>query len=514
MAENPILRGMNPDPSICTDGESYYIATSTFEYYPGLKIYKSNDLANWKLVARPLTDRQINLQGIPDSAGVWAPGIRYIDDKFYLTYSIMHNIDGVYKDLKNYVVTAKNVTDEWSKTVYIGSQGFDPSIFKDDDGQYYILSQNWDYRRTYTHQAFNGILLQKFDPKEQQIVGDAKVIWQGTPQGGAEGPSMLKKNGYYYLLTANGGSGRHHVVAVARSRKIEGPYELAPQVNLVTSFNSPENKLQKGGHGNLVITNTGKTYLVHLVAEYLPGTETSVLGRETAIEPVKWVDDWPILEGKTNEPHETVESLPPNPISSEYKTNFETGLDLSWNGMRHYPKYEIVNDGLKLFGDESLSSEFSQSFISKQWPSVNINVATTLRFDPVDFRDQAGLVLYYNTRNWLFLYISHDEMTNRRIVNILMSNNGVVTEPANGLYHYLSKDCSVKLEFKVKNAVAQAYVNNQEYGRPLDVSFMADEKVDSWGFTGAVAGITVIDTRLKTNSAVFHDFTLTDVTKR
>ncbi|RXT54959.1 family 43 glycosylhydrolase, partial [Lacticaseibacillus chiayiensis] len=118
MVKNPILTGMNPDPSACTDGQRYYIATSTFEWYPGIKIYVSDDLANWDLVARPLTTKQVNLKGIPDSAGVWAPGLRYFDGKFWLTYSVMHQIDGVYKDLRNYVVTAEHVEDEWSDPIF------------------------------------------------------------------------------------------------------------------------------------------------------------------------------------------------------------------------------------------------------------------------------------------------------------------------------------------------------------------------------------------------------------
>lgn len=516
MATNPILRGMNPDPSVCTDGKYYYIVTSTFEFYPGFKIYRSKDLSNWKLIARPLTEKQINLRGIPNSAGVWAPGINYIDGKFYLTYSLMHQIDGVYKDIRNYLVTAKNVTDEWSNPIYIGSQGFDPSIFKDDDGKFYIVSQNWDYRRTYTHQAFNGILMQEYDPEKQKIIGAGRVIFQGTPQGGAEGPSIFKRNEYYYLLSANGGSGRHHVVCVARSKNIWGPYELCPQVNLVTSFNVQDNYLQKAGHGNLVETSDGRTFLVHLVARYLPNTETSVLGRETAIEPIKWRNDWPYIPEKGNAPEEQVVELPANQISSTYETKFENEPDLSWSSLRGPVKHEITFEGLKLYGDESLSSLWSQSLLTKTWPSFSFNVETELNFDPKDFRDQAGLVLYYNTENWIFLYISHDELTDRRIANLQINQNGKVTEPANGLYFYLPDDGKVKLRFNIKMAEAQAYIYSenewQKFGRKIDASFLSDEKVKGWSFTGAMAGITVIDTCLKDNYAIFDHFKMIDLT--
>lgn len=511
MAENPILRGMNPDPSICTDGKNYYIVTSTFEYFPGLKLYQSNDLANWHLISRPLRENQINLRGIPDSAGVWAPSIRYFNHQFYLTYSVMNNINGVYKDLKNYLVIADKADGEWSTPVYIGSQGFDPSIFKDDDGKFYILSQNWDYRRTYTHQPFNGILLQKYDAKKMAVFGKEKVIWQGTPQGGTEGPSISKKNGYYYLLTANGGSGRHHSIAVARSKHVFGPYILSPKVNLITSFNNSEDILQKSGHGNIVETATGRTYLVHLVARYLPETETSFLGRETAIEEINWENNWPVLVDGNDTPQSKVLSLAKNPVNPLYVTNFKNGLDLSWSSLRQAPKYKITSNGLKLYGNESLSSRFEQALLTKQLPSFNIDVSTVFSFKPESFRDQAGLVLYYNTENWLFLYVSYDEMTNRRIVNLQLSHNGQVIEPTNGLYFYLPENENIKLAFKVRNAVVATYVNDKEYGRHIDISFMSDEKVKGWGFTGTVTGITVIDTRLKSNYAVFHNFKLSDV---
>lgn len=514
MVINPILRGMNPDPSICSDGKYYYIVTSTFEYYPGFKIYRSTDLANWELIARPLTEDKINLRGIPNSAGIWAPGINYIDNKFYLTFSLMHQINGVYKDIRNYLITADDVTGEWSKPIYIGSQGFDPFIFKDTDGKFYIVSQNWDYRRTYTHQAFNGILIQEYDPKSKKALGNGKVIFKGTPQGGSEGPSIFMKDGYYYLLSANGGSGRHHAICVARSKNIFGPYELSPQVSLVTSYNYQDNYLQKAGHGNLVETPDGKTFLVHLVARYLPDTEISVLGRETAIEPIIWKDGWPYIAEDSNEPKETVDELPDNIVTGDYDTDFREGLDLSWSSLRGPVKYDLTNDGLKLYGNESLSSLWYQSLLSKSWPSFSFDVETSFEFDPKDFRDQAGLVLYYNSENWVFLYVSHDELTNRKIVNLQISKNGEVTEPSTGLYFYLPEDEEVKLRFSIDMATAQAYVYSQNewkpFGRAIDASFLSDEKVKGWSFTGAMAGITVIDTRLKNNYATFKNFKLTN----
>lgn len=515
MVTNPILKGMNPDPSICSDGSNYYIATSTFEWFPGLKIYQSSDLSNWKLIARPLNNEQINLQGVPDSAGVWAPCLRYFDEKFWLTYSVMHSIDGNYKDLRDYLVTSDEIDGNWSKPIYIGSQGFDPSIFRDDDGEQYILSQNWDYRRTYTHQAFNGTIIQKYDKNEQHVTGEVKQIFKGSAQGGTEGPTLFKHNGFYYLLTAEGGSGRHHSITVARAKNIFGPYELSPKVHLLSSYNSEKQILQKAGHGNLINGIDGKTYLVHLVSRYLPNTSLSVLGRETAIEPIEWIDDWPQIVDSHIAPLLKIDALPENKQCNSYQTKFDSLLDLNWSSLRQQAPVTVTGEGLKIMGDESLSSRISQSLITRPWPEFTFHAETELSFDPKSFRNEAGIVLYYNTRNWLMMYESFDELTMRKILNLQVSRHGKITEPSNGFYIYLPEKGNIRLAFDINNAQVQAsYLIDKDqtwkdFGRTMDASYLSDEGVDGWGFTGATVGLTCIDTNLKDSFAIFKDFKMT-----
>lgn len=513
MATNPILTGMNPDPSVCTDGKRYYVATSTFEWYPGMKIYASDDLANWQLVARPLTEKHISLQGIPDSAGVWAPGLRYFAGKFWLTYSVMHQIEGVYKELRNYVVTAEHVEDEWSDPIYIGSQGFDPSLFQDDDGQYYVVSQNWDYRQSYQHQKFNGILMQRFDAAQKKVVGPSVRIFAGSPQGGTEGPSIFHRHGYYYLLMAEGGSGRHHAVTVARSQKVTGPYALSPHVTLLTAYNADDQPIQKAGHGNLIETPDGRTFLIHLMSRYLPGTELSVLGRETAIEEVVWDQDWPVLSTGGVAPSLVLHDLPDATKGSDFETHFDQALDKGWSSLRQPLLGKVTAHGLELQADESLSSLFSQAMVARSWPDFSFTATTTVQFDPQSFRHQAGLVLYYNTRNWVFLYLSHDEVTNRRILNMQVAKYGQIMEPSNGLYAYLPDDGPIHLQFRVDQANAEAYYKIGDgdfhaFGRHLDVSYLSDESVDGWGFTGAMIGLTAIDTDRKNTTATFTHFAI------
>jgi len=240
---NPILRGFNPDPSIVRVGADYYIATSTFEWYPGVQIHHSRDLVNWRLVTRPLRrPAQLNMLGDPDSCGVWAPDLTFTDGRFYLVYTDVKRygrttVAGAsgasLRDFHNYVVTCPEIDGEWSDPAYLNSSGFDPGLFHDDDGRSYLLNMLWDHRPG--QNRFAGIVLQEFSRAEARLVGERRVIFAGTPLGLTEGPHLYKRGGYYHLITAEGGTGWGHAVTMARARKIEGPYELHPDVHIVVA---------------------------------------------------------------------------------------------------------------------------------------------------------------------------------------------------------------------------------------------------------------------------------------
>ena len=180
---NPILKGFNPDPSICRVGEDYYIATSTFEWFPGVQIHHSKDLKNWQLIKHPVErESQINMRGNSDSGGVWAPALSYSDGKFWLIYSNVKVVEGdVFKDVNNYLITCDTIDGEWSDPIYLNSSGFDPSLFHDEDGKKYLVNMVWDYR-SYNHR-FYGISLQEYDHKKQKLIGDSKIIFKGTEWG-------------------------------------------------------------------------------------------------------------------------------------------------------------------------------------------------------------------------------------------------------------------------------------------------------------------------------------------
>ena len=293
MIRNPILKGFNPDPSIVRVGPDYFIATSTFEWYPGVQIHHSRDLVNWRLVTRPL-DRasQLDLRGEPDSCGVWAPCLSYADGRFWLIYTDVKRYDGNFKDAHNYLVTAPQITGPWSDPIYMNSSGFDPSLFHDDDGRKWFVNQQWRHLTDSVGgkpkvSAFDGILLQEYDPVARKLTGPITNIFAGSPLGLVEGPHLFKRDDYYYLTTAEGGTGYDHAVTMARARTVRGPYELHPDAHLITSKDAPEAPLQRAGHGQIVETPEGASYHTHLCGRPLPDVRRCPLGRETAIQKVR-----------------------------------------------------------------------------------------------------------------------------------------------------------------------------------------------------------------------------------
>ena len=302
MIRNPILPGFNPDPSICRVGEDYYIATSTFEWYPGVQIHHSRDLVNWTLVRRPLERAdQLDLRGEPDSCGIWAPCLSHADGRFWLIYTDVKRYDGNFKDAHNYLVTAERIEDAWSGRTYMNSSGFDPSLFHDDDGRKWFVNQQWKHDTDSIGGrprgvAFDGILMQEYDAAAGKLVGPIRNIFPGSPLGLVEGPHLFKRDGWYYLTTAEGGTGYDHAVTMARSRDLAGPYALHPDVHIITSKDAPDAPLQRAGHGQIVETPDGETYHTHLLSRPLPGLRRSPLGRETGLQKLVWgADGWPRL---------------------------------------------------------------------------------------------------------------------------------------------------------------------------------------------------------------------------
>src|SRR6476659_3471507 len=288
---NPILRGFNPDPSILRVADDYYIATSTFEWYPGVQVHHSRDLVHLRLVTRPLRRvGQLDMRGDPDSCGVWAPCLTHHDGLFYLVYTDVKRYGrssapgapgASFRDFHNYLVTSPTIDGEWSDPIHLNSSGFDPSLFHDDDGRTYVVNMLWDHRPG--QNRFAGIVLQEYSPRERRLIGARQNIFTGTSLGFTEGPHLYKRGGWYYLLTAEGGTGWGHAVTMARSRTLLGPYELPPDVHSLSARHRRYLALQRAGHADLVETQSGETYIVYLWGRPIARRGRCTLGRETAI---------------------------------------------------------------------------------------------------------------------------------------------------------------------------------------------------------------------------------------
>ncbi|MGF1992954.1 glycoside hydrolase family 43 protein [Enterococcus casseliflavus] len=528
MITNPILTGFHPDPSICRAGEDYYIATSTFEWFPGVRIFHSKDLKNWRLISTPVNRvSQLNMLGNPDSGGVWAPNLSYSDGRFWLIYSDVKTQSNSWKDVNNYLITCETIDGDWSEPIYMNSSGFDPSLFHDDDGKKYFLNMVWDYRPT--NHSFYGIALQEFDWQAKKLVGQPKIIFKGTERKLTEAPVMYKVNGYYYLLTAEGGTKFEHASTIARGTHIEGPYEVHPQNPLISSWGRPEILLQKAGHGSFVKTQTDEWYFVHLTGRALKYPETPLLenrgycplGRETAIQSVYWENDWPYITGG-NFPKEEV----PQPQLPEHPWETESGFD-DFEEASLAPVFQTLRipfseeigsltarpGYLRLYGRESFNSLFHQALVARRWSDFRFEATTAVEFSPTSFLQLAGMTNYYNTQNWSAIYITHDE-TKGRIITVLTSEKGQLKSqkaPEVVIPAYVQK---VYFKTIVHYAHYQyAYSFDQKEWQVIDQLFdslqLSDDYVaEHYGgfFTGAFVGMFAIDTTGNRLAADFDSF--------
>ncbi len=525
MIQNPILRGFNPDPNIIRVEDDYYIVTSTFEWFPGYQIHHSKDLVNWKLVSRPL-DRvsQLDMTGIPDSCGVWAPCVTERDGTYYLLYTNVKSFDGPFIDTPNYLVTAPSMMGPWSEPIYLNNSGFDSSMFHDEDGKSYIVNMIVDHRED---KLFGGIVIQEYSHEEKKTVGDVHYIFEGS-LGFTEGPHIYKKDGYYYLMTAEGGTGYHHAMTICRSKELFGPYELHPENPIISSKDYPEAYLQKTGHGDWVETQNGEWYAVYLTSRPLDIRGRCILGRESGIEKIEWRDDgWPYLTSGLRHARPEVEApnLPEHPWPEEpSRINFDSeDMDMSfqslrvpmtedWCSLKKRPGY------LQLRGRDSLGSTFHQSMVARRVQAHHTVTETCVEFDPNNFQQMAGLVAYYNTYHYHYLHVQGDDYwgdKSKKFINILTCNKYEVEEPIERIEITGANKVYMKCDFKGAELQFWYKLDDGEWqkiGPVLDGSILSDDYVDNIQvmyracFTGAFVGMCCQDLTNQEKTADFEYF--------
>ena len=381
---NPIIPGFHPDPSVCRVGDDFYLVNSSFQYFPGVPIFHSKDLVNWEQIGNVL-DRpsQVHLKGATSWLGIYAPTIRYNDGTYYMITTNVGNGG-------NFLVTAKDPQGPWSEPLWLEQQGIDPSLYF-EDGKCYMVS-NPD----------NTIMLCEIDPQTGKQLTPSKALWQGTGGRYPEGPHLYKKDGYYYLLISEGGTELAHRLTIARSKKIDGPYEANPANPILThcSRAGQSNTIQGTGHGDFVQAKDGSWWIVFLAYRNYGGSYHH-LGRETYLAPVEWKNgEWPVVNG--GQPVDTVMAvktlpqvtMPQPPV----RTTFETGkLGPEWVYIQNpLPRnYQFADGKLQLTSSgEGLSQNEQPTFVGRRQEHADFTAQTRVTMLSEERGDEAGISVY------------------------------------------------------------------------------------------------------------------------
>jgi len=540
--KNPILTGFHADPCICRKGDDYYIAVSSFEWFPGIPVYHSRDMKHWELYTHVLTDENLcDLKRLPSAKGIWAPCLTYCEqeDLFYVVYGVMNSMNARYFDISNYLITAKDIRGPWSKPVYLHSSGFDASILHDTDGRKWIVALDWETRPGYEKPGAIGIV--EYDAKAKAIKGTPKRIWRGgTDRGCLEAPHLTRRNGWYYLMCAEGGTGYYHCVTMARSKSPFGPYEGDPANPILTAvpennderedvdhlkprYYNPESYLQKCGHGSYVETSLGETYLVHLCARpFLPELRCT-LGRETAIQKMQWTEDgWLRMASGGNMAEEVVEGSALPDWEADKLPEFDD-FNTQTLGIQYYaPRIDPRSfcdlksrpGWLRMRGQESGTSLNRTSILARKLTSVNAEIITKMEFIPEIYQHSAGLILYYDNMNFAYLRKYYSETLGGSAISVQRLNNGERIEYESS--RRAVSDGPLWLKLLVKGHESQFYWSDDgehydEIGPIFDTSEFSDEYSRYGEFTGCFVGLSCADRMHYSKCADFDFFSYRDL---
>ena len=405
-------------------------------------------------------------------------------------------------------MTAKDIKGPWTEPIYLNSSGFDPSLFHDPHtGKKWLLNEQWDYRLE-TPNKSAGIVLQEYDTKKECLVGEIYQIFSGTALAKTEAPHLYHVNGYYYLLTAEGGTGRGHSVTVCRSKSITGPYELAPNSPILTASDKPDSPLQCTGHGSLVQTRDGKWYMAYLCTRPLDGA--AILGRETAIQEVCWTkDQWLSLRSEGNMPEKisTIQTATDvkQQVDHYFLDSFEYGIRPRWNSRRILPEPTWCDttsrpNHLRIHAGESIQSTMDHHLLAIRQTDFSFEVTTAFEYAPSHFNQMAGVALYLNEENYYYCYVTWDEKAGK-CLRFLQATKGEVHLDS-WIIPLSSEQTYLKVE--VEDSTASFQVREKESDPWILAGTSKDMKVLSGGFTGNFVGIGVHDLNKKKGS--YADF--------
>lgn len=501
---NPVLSGLYPDPSVVRVGHDYYLVNSTFAWFPGIPVWHSRDLVNWAQIGNAIDrPRQLNFDKMTMWQGVYAPDISWHDGTFYILNTCV-GCGG------NFVITAKNPAGPWSDPVWLPDvDGIDTSLFFDHDGSAWIV-HNGPPAQKPRYQGHTAIWLQQFDPQTLKTFGPHRVLVDSGVHPSQnpiwiEGPHIFRKDGFYYLIAAEGGTEEGHSEVVFRSDRVAGPYVPGANNPVLTQRDLPKDRkspITSTGHASFVETQNGDWWAMFLGVRPYDSSGNFNTGRETFLMPVHWEEGWP----RVTKPGEVVAwvgsrpKLPPSHVPTPTRGAFtirdefsQSALSPAWLMLRnpHGRWWHIADGQLQLAaGPVGLGDLGNPAMIARRQQHLNAVATTKIRFDPTSDTAEAGIVAFQNDEHWYFLGLGREK--GRRVVRL--RGRADAKDPAAGVILASAPVDRDTLELRITargRAYDFAWSKDGRHWRALASG--ADETVLSTkragGFVGSVFGL-------------------------
>ena len=390
MYHNPIRTGMFPDPSIVRVGEDYYMVNSSFVFFPCIPISHSKDLVHWEIIGHAITNPEwAALEELEGGRGFWAPDISYDNGRFYIAATYRLNDTGtVYR--KQFIMSSERPEGPYSKPAVIDEDGIDPSIFHEDGRHYMLLNR--------------GARIVELNEDCTEKIGEASLLYYGDMKRAPEGPHLLKKDGYYYLFLAEGGTGPGHRITVARSKTLMGNYEPCPYNPIMRQMDEKA-ALQRTGHGKPVCTQDGEWYMVYLCGRMI-GDGYSMLGRETALDPITWTaDGWPLVNmGNGPSVLQKKPNLPEYEARQSERFKWVTPRAPEADGVTFLEK------GYRVKGSRyPLSMVEARNILLQRQTAFCFEAEAVMKVPHLVIGQEAGVTCYYDENTWVNFYLGRDE---------------------------------------------------------------------------------------------------------
>lgn len=470
--QNPVITGFYPDPSVCAANGKYYLVTSSFQYFPGVPLFESDDLINWKQIGHVLTrPTQVQLGHVPSSGGVFAPTIRFHDGRFYMvtTNDTTH---------ENFYVWTEDIYGEWSDPITIDQGGIDPSLMF-DNGKVYFISNGAD------DEGVTGVTQCEIDIITGKKLTPSRCIWQGTGGRYLEAPHIYHIEDWYYLVAAEGGTEYGHMVVCARGNTVWGPFTGCPYNPILTNRNKAPGIIQGIGHGDLIQAQDGSWFLLSLGFRQIHiWMAFHHLGREVFLTPVRFEGDGWLYCGADGTTEEYYEIASDKLQIRKTEDTFEnTDWQIDWCGMRcpNWKDYDFADNHLILRGGgDTLNDAGSPTFLALRQRAFDMEYRVC-----VTNRGGEGGVTVYGTENEHYdLFVRKTEAGCEAVLRLNIG--GIHHEQA---VKKLATDCA-ELLIKADSLTYRFYIrkgDEEVYLGTAQTKFLSNEV--STGFTGVVLGL-------------------------